>query len=67
MLAFVSFREKNISVTMLGKICLTLSVDEICRAESYRELKAKKDTKPVFQNLHNLGLKYSKIQLDFDL
>jgi hypothetical protein len=52
---------------MLGKICLTLSVDEICRAESYREFKAKKDTKPVFQNLHNLGLKYSKIKLDFDL
>lgn len=52
---------------MLGKICLTLPIDEVCRAESYREPGAKKKTNPEFQNHTNLGLKYSKLTFFINL
>jgi hypothetical protein len=45
---------------MLGKICLSLNIDKICKAEEYREPGACKTIKPKYQKLENLDLKFSK-------
>lgn len=46
---------------MLGKICLTLNIDEICNVEEYRQSGDQALTEPRFKNLKNLGLKFGKI------
>lgn len=43
---------------MLGKICLTLNIYELCNVEGYCQSGVEVVTESRFQNLRNLGLKF---------